>query len=46
MIATSTLPVRSSSIASGGCVSVRLISRLGCLPASAATAAGTSDPDR
>ena len=31
MIATSTLPVRSSSIASGGCVSVRLISRPGCL---------------
>ena len=44
MIATSILPVRSSSSASGGCVSVRLICRPGCLPASAATARGTSDP--
>src|SRR6266540_7105197 len=44
MIATSTLPVRSSPSASSGCVSIRLISRLGYRFASVASAAGTSDP--
>src|ERR687885_1870724 len=44
MTAISTLPVRSSSSASSGCVSVTLISRLGCRFASVASAAGTSEP--
>ena len=44
MIATSILPVRSSSSASGGWVSVRPICRPGCLSVSAATARGTSEP--
>jgi hypothetical protein len=38
------LPVRSSSSASSGCVSVTLISRLGYRFARVASAAGTSDP--
>src|SRR5215216_6930934 len=44
MTATSILPVRSSSSASSGWVSVTLISRLGYRLASVASAAGTSDP--